>query len=116
MSQPALLERLRRLLDGHPGIVEKKMVGGQSFSFHDRMFCGATRDGLMVRVRREAVASAVTEPHVGAMTLGGKQLAAFVVVAPEGIASDDALEGWVRRGLDAVTTVPPGAASSPRHG
>jgi TfoX/Sxy family transcriptional regulator of competence genes len=109
-----LLERLRRLLDGRPGIVEKPMVGGRSFSLHGRMFCGATRGGLMVRVGREAVAAAAAEPHVGAMTLGGKQLAAFVVVAPEGIASDEVLERWVRRGLDAVP-VPAEAASSPKE-
>lgn len=113
MSQSALLERLRRLLDGRPGIVEKPMVGGRSFSVADRMFCGATRGGLMVRVGRGAVAAAAAEPHVGAMTLGGKQLAAFVVVAPEGISSDEALERWVRRGLDAVTAVPAETASSP---
>lgn len=87
MSQPALLERLRRLLDERPGIVEKPMVGGRSFSLHD-------------------VAAAVAEHHVEAMTFGGTQLAAFVVVAPEGIASDEALERWVRRGLDSVASTP----------
>lgn len=106
MSQPALLERLRRLLDDRPGIVEKPMVGGRSFSLHDKLFCGSTRHGLVVRVGRENVAAAVAEHHVEAMTFGGTQLAAFVVVAPEGIASDEALERWVRRGLDSVASTP----------
>jgi TfoX/Sxy family transcriptional regulator of competence genes len=107
VSETEILERLRRLLAQRDEIVEKRMVGGRSFSVDGRMFCGVTRGGLMVRVGADAIASTLDEPDVGPMTLGGKQLAAFVVVAPRAIGTDASLHRWVRRGLDAVSAPEP---------
>ncbi len=58
------LERVRRALASRPDIVEKRMVGGISFSYRDRMFCGVTTTGLMVRVggRRPAGAQGPRRP------------------------------------------------------
>lgn len=94
-----LLERLRRLLAGQRDVVEKPMVGGRSFSFRGRMCCGVANGGLMVRVGREAITAALDEPHVSRMSLGGRALAAFVIVALPGVATDALLAAWVQRGL-----------------
>lgn len=75
------------------------MVGGRSFSLAGRMCCGVTRGGLMVRVGQDRVASALDEPFVSRMSMGGRSLAAFVVVAPEGLVTDAALEAWVQRAV-----------------
>lgn len=98
-----LLARLRRALIGLPEVTEQRMVGGRSFAVQGRMFCGVTSAGLMVRVGADGVAAAVDEPGVSRMTLGGRPLAAFVIVEPEGVATDPALAAWVQRGLDVVT-------------
>jgi hypothetical protein len=102
MTDEATLERVRRLLGRHEGVVEKRMVGGRSFSLRDRMFCGVTGGGLMVRVGADAVDDVVAEPHVTRMRLGGRPLAAFVLVDPAGYAADAALESWLARGLSFV--------------
>lgn len=109
MIHDELLERLRRLLADQRDVVEKPMVGGRSFSFRGRMCCGVASGGLMVRVGRAAVAAALDEPHVSRMSLGGRALAAFVIVAPPGVATDPLLAAWVRRGLAAV-----GSEADPR--
>lgn len=108
-----LLERLRRELAGNADVAEKPMVGGRSFSIRGRMFCGVTRAGLMVRVGRDGMAAALAEPHVSRMALGGRALAAFVIVAPPGVATDGLLAAWIQRGATVVTGEARPAASKP---
>jgi hypothetical protein len=101
---PDAADRVRRLLAGRDDVVEKRMVGGGlSFQVAGQMCCGVAGDALMVRVGAAAAPAALAEPHVTQMTLGGKPLDAFVLVAPEGYADDDALAGWVSRGLAFVS-------------
>lgn len=103
MTDEATLARVRHLLAQHDGVVEKRMVGGLSFNLGDQMFCGVTGRGLVVRVGADAVAAATAERHVTRMLLGGKALAAFVLVEPAGYADDAALEAWLARGLTFVS-------------
>jgi hypothetical protein len=97
---PATAERIRRYLADRDDVVEKRMVGGLSFMVGGRMCCGATSTGLMVRLGREGAASALEEPHVRQLMIGGKSVDAFVVIEPEGFADDAALAAWIERGLD----------------
>ncbi len=96
------LERVRLALAGRPDIVEKRMVGGISFSYRDRMFCGVTATGLMVRVGAQDRDAALGEPHVRPLELGGRQPLGFVVVEPPGYATQELLEDWIERGLATV--------------
>ncbi len=91
------------------------MVGGRSFSLRGRMFCGVTSSGLMVRVGRDGITSALQEPHVSRMSLGGRPLAAFVIVAPSGVPTDALLAAWVQRAISVVTheMSPAGRAKPP---
>lgn len=56
----------------------------------------------LVRVGAEGREEALALPHVGPMTMGGRALSGFVLVEPEGYASDEALAAWVQRGIAAV--------------
>lgn len=101
---PELVERVRHALAGRDDVEEKRMVGGGlSFLVAGRMCCGVTRDALMVRVGADAAAAALAEPHVTTMTLGGRELDGYLLVAPEGHADDAVLAAWVARGLAFVT-------------
>ena len=99
------LERLRRVLADRPDVVEKRMVGGVSFNHRDRMFCGATSAGLLVRIDTEARDAVLGEPHVRPFELGGRQPLGFVIVEPPGYATDELLRRWVERGLEAAASV-----------
>lgn len=111
-----LLERVRRVLGERGDVVEKRMVGGRSFSTGGRMFCGVTSRGLMVRVGRDAMSSALSQAHVTQMSMGSRPVAAFVIVAPAGVAGDLALAKWVQRGLDVVRDEGTSANAAPRRG
>jgi hypothetical protein len=64
--------RVRRVLAGQPGLVERKMMGG------------------------------LREPHVQPMKMGKRLMSGFVRVAPEGYRTTAELRGWVLRGVDGV--------------
>lgn len=98
----ALTERVRRLLAGRSNVVEKRMVGGRSFSLGDRMFCGVRSGAVMIRVGADARESTLAHPHVRPMILGGRVVAGFVLVERDGIATDETLATWIQRGLDFV--------------
>ena len=97
----SLLDRVRALLAVDGTVEEKRMVGGRSFLRDGRLCCGVSGAGLVVRVGPAGMASALGEPHVSPMTMRGRPLAAFVVVAPEGVADDADLARWVHRGFAA---------------
>jgi len=90
------------MLAGRADVVEKKMVGGRSFIVGGRMACGVTGDALMVRVSAGDRGAVLLEPHVRPMTLGGRQLAAYVLVDPAGCATEGQLRAWIERGIGAA--------------
>jgi hypothetical protein len=104
---PDVADRVRRVLAGQAGLAEKKMVGGGlSFLVNGNMCCGVRGQALMVRVGRDGRQQALAEPHVQPMLLAGRPLSGFISVEPAGFAADDALAGWVRRGLDFAAGLP----------
>lgn len=102
----ATAERVRRILSGQRNVVEKRMVGGLSFSVNGSMCCGVSGAALMVRVGRDGRQEALGEAHVRPMEFAGKPLSGFVLVDPDGFTTDSALARWVERGLDFASTIP----------
>ena len=96
------LERVRRLLAGRDDVEEKRMVGGRSFVVRGQLCCGVSGQGLVVRLGADAAVLARSEPHVHPLMMGGKEVAAFVVVDPDGYADEAALAAWITRALAAL--------------
>jgi TfoX/Sxy family transcriptional regulator of competence genes len=94
-----LASRIRRVLRRTVDITERKMFGGLAFMCDGKMCCGIVGPDLMVRVLDKDASSALLQAHVRPMDFTGKPLRGFVYVAPPGIATDDALRQWVRRGV-----------------
>jgi TfoX/Sxy family transcriptional regulator of competence genes len=86
-----LAARVRKILSARRDVAEKRMVGGLSFLVDGKMCCGVTGDALMVRIRAEARAAALAEPHVKPMQFAGRRLCGFIRVAPAGCRTDAAL-------------------------
>ena len=99
--------RVRQSLGEQEGIVERKMFGGLCFMAHGNMLGGVMGDELIVRVGAEGYEDALQLPHTREMDFTGRPMRGFVIVAPEGIACDDGLDEWVRRGLKFATSLPP---------
>jgi TfoX/Sxy family transcriptional regulator of competence genes len=100
-------ERVRELLSRNSDVTERKMMGGLCFMVKGHMCCSVSgRGGLLIRVGAEAHQAMLGEPHVGPMVMGGRTMAGFVRVAPEGYRTAAELKKWIKRGLDFVATMP----------
>ena len=101
-----LAERIRKIAKGTPALSERKMFGGVAFMTGGNMFCGITRDDLMVRAGPAAHEDALARPHARPMDFTGRPMKGMVFVAPEGYASDADLRSWVELGLAHARTLP----------
>jgi hypothetical protein len=86
---------------------EKKMFGGLSFLIGGNMCCGVLGADLLARVGPDAAAGALAEPATRPFDMGRGPSKGWVVVAPDGIATDQDLSAWVDRALAYATSLPP---------
>ena len=103
-----LADRVRATLgemDVEP--VERKMFGGLAFMVRGHMTVGVLGDDLMVRVGKDAYEDALAWAGARPMDFTGTPMTGMVYVGPEGTGDDGDLRGWVQRGLDFTSTLPP---------
>jgi hypothetical protein len=101
-----LAERIRKVLNGQSGVVEKKMFGGLTFMVQGNMACGVAPQGLMVRVGPERFTEALLEPHSREMDFTGRPMKGMVFVDEVGYTADSDLEKWVGLGVDYALSLP----------
>ena len=103
-----LAHRVRAALQDTPDVVEKRMFGGLAFLVNGHMAVAANREGvLMARVDPAESDALVDGRGVTRMVMRGREMDGWLRVAAEAIASDEALTGWVARGVTYVATLPP---------
>lgn len=102
-----LAERIRYLIGDGPGITERKMFGGIAFMLNGHMFCGITRDDLMLRLGSGRYEEALATPNARPMDFTGRPMKGMVFVGPEGYQTDEQLLGWVEQTLDHARSLPP---------
>jgi len=103
-----LADRVRAALPDRDDLSERKMFGSLAFMVGDHMACAARKDGsLLARVGVDGMDAALAEPHVAPMQMGERTMKGYVFVAPEGVADDAALQGWVDRCVAFVEALPP---------
>ena len=103
----ALVERIRPLLKRRRGYSEQKMFGGLCFMINGNMCVGPWKGGLVVRLPKEQHDQTQSEPFVRPMDISGKVMTGWALVTSDGIASDDDLKSWVRRGAKFAASLPP---------
>lgn len=101
-----LAQRVRKILAGRAGVVEKAMFGGVCFMVNGNMCCGVTNDDLMVRVGPDAYDKALKQPHARPMDFTGHALKSMVFVGPGGCRTDDDIRAWLDRGMEFVLGLP----------
>jgi len=103
-----LAERVRAVLAAAgQAPAEKKMFGGLSFLVSGNMCCGVMGTDLLARVGPEQAGAALAEPATRPFDMGRGPSMGWVVVGPDGIATDQALTAWVDRALSYATGLPP---------
>ncbi len=101
-----LAGRVRAQLDDEPGLTERKMFGGIAWMLAGNMAVGLMKDGMLVRAG-DQVDAALGEPHVTQPVMGERPMKGMVLVAPEGIDTEEQLSAWVARGSAVARSLPP---------
>lgn len=102
-----LADRIRECVAGESGIDEKRMFGGLAFLIGGHIAVSASgRGGLMLRCEPADTDTHVAQDHVERMVMRGREMDGWLRVAPDGVASDDALTGWVRIGVAYARSLP----------
>ena len=101
-----LAERVRARLGHEPGLTERKMFGGIGWMLDGNMAVGLMKDGLLVRLG-DQLDAALQEPHATQPMMGERPMKGMVLVAPEGVESEQQLGAWVARGSDVARSLPP---------
>lgn len=102
-----LVERIRELVFGMPGLSEKKMFGGLCFSVDGYMACGVQKKDLVVRVGPANHERALSRKHTRPMDFTGKPMTGYIYVSEAGYTRKADLERWVTQGVEFVKTLPP---------
>ena len=102
----SLAARIQQALSQQKGIAEKKMFGGVAFMLHGNMLVGVWENSLIARLGPEQGDAALGQPHVAPFDVTGRPMKGWVMVAPEGIDTDDELRGWIERAVEFVATLP----------
>jgi hypothetical protein len=90
-----LAQRIRKRLGKRAGLTEKKMFGGIGFMLGGNMACGVHGKDMIVRLDPEETEKALSEPHTRRFDLTGRPMNGWILVEPEGVATDAALGRWV---------------------
>lgn len=109
----ALAERITAVFFDEPEMTSKKMFGGIAFMVDGHMAVGVVGDDLMVRLSPEAAEQALKRKHVRQMDFTGRPMKGYVYVAAAGLRGK-ALETWVRKARDFVSTLPRKVPKRPR--
>ena len=103
-----LANRIRELIAGEPGVVEKKMFGGLSFLIGGHMSVSVSREGgLLLHVAPEQTEALLAKPHAGPFEMRGRTMEGWLRVNPDGLKTKRQLERWVQRGVFYARSRPP---------
>ena len=84
------------------------MFGGLTFMVAGSMCVGVVKEDLMVRVGPDRHEEALAQPHARPMDFTNRTPKGFVFVGPEGVAGEDALQGWLSWAVDFVESLAEG--------
>ena len=92
---------------GPGAMTEKKMFGGLAFLLAGRMVVSVgSRGGLMVRVDPAQTESFVREDLVDRFVMRGKALNGWLLVGDGAVATERALDRWLRTAVDYAGALP----------
>ena len=95
-----LAERIRKRLSTLPNIEEKKMMGGLTFMYNDKMCVGVYKDQLMCRIDPEQHEQAIKRPGCKTMDFTTRPMIGFVLVDESGMKSPKDFDYWIGMSLD----------------
>lgn len=102
-----LADRMRELLGGESGLVEKKMFGGLAFLIGGNMAVAASgQGGVLVRVDPARSDGLVATTNARLMEMRGRRMQGWLRVAPDDVRTKRQLAKWVGLGATYARSLP----------
>jgi TfoX/Sxy family transcriptional regulator of competence genes len=102
-----LANRIRELLAGEAGIVERRMFGGLAFLIGGNMSVSVSgQGGLLLRCDPAETDALVGKPHASPFEMRGRVMDGWLRVGAEGLATKAQLQRWVERGVSYARSLP----------
>lgn len=102
----SLARRIRQVVGGRQGFVEKKMFGGVGFLLHGNMCVGVWKNSLIARIGPGEYETALAQDYVSEFDITGRPMKGWVMIEPDGIETDEQLNTWVQCSVEFVSTLP----------
>ena len=105
-SPPDLIDRFAAVMDRYPDAVRRKMFGYPAAFVGGNMATGLFADQWVVRLPDDQIQPAKAAGAAPFEPMPGKAMKAFVVIPAADVAEEEALRGWVERGLAHAASMP----------
>jgi TfoX/Sxy family transcriptional regulator of competence genes len=102
----SLAQRIREIIGGMRNIVEKRMFGGVGFLMSGHMTVGVWKTSLIVRLDPADYHAALQQPDVVEFNITGRPMKGWIMVEPDGLATDEHLAQWVEQAIEFVRGLP----------
>lgn len=103
-----LARRMRNLVQGEPGLTEKRMFGGLAFLVGGHLAVSASsKGGALVRADPARTKSLLDPPRVRRFEMRGREMDGWLHVEAAALRTDDELRVWVDQGLTYARALPP---------
>lgn len=104
----ALADEIRSVLDGDRRITEQRMFGGLSFLVNGNLAVAVRgSEGILVRVGTDAADELVRTAAATRAVMGTRVMAGWLQVGTDDLGTEEELAGWVRRGVEHASSLPP---------
>lgn len=94
-----LANRIREALSGLSNIEEKKMMGGLTFMYNDKMCVGIIGDELMCRIDPDLHDEAIQKPGCRTMDFTNRPMIGYVLINEEGMQKKSDFDYWINLSL-----------------
>lgn len=95
-----LANRIRQRLSSLPNIEEKKMMGGLTFMYNDKMCVGIVKGELMCRIDPALHEMAIAKPGCKTMVFTNRPMSGFVMINDDGMRTERDFNYWIDLALD----------------
>jgi hypothetical protein len=102
-----LANRIREIVQGEPGLTEKRMFGGLAFLINGNMAVSASgQGGLLLRVDPADTPALVERPEAGRFQMRGREMDGWLRIDTTGLTTKRQLQPWVTRGVRYARSLP----------
>lgn len=95
-----LAERIRKRFSKLKNVEEKKMMGGLTFMYNDKMCVGIIKDELMCRIAPEQHDDAIKRRGCRTMDFTHRPMQGYVLISDEGMSTEKDFDYWIDLSLE----------------